>query len=120
MNPDSSHRKSLIERLSRPWLIAIFIGLWVLSGLALIPDSNEPPKTPVQWALWLLVAPVVYVVGDFVASLLARVPPFSWILRWIDSGVDATDRIFRVVVLAVVFLILFFIGLGIYTHLLGI
>ena len=109
------------HRLPKRWgwfrLTLTFVVLWVLCSFLLVPD--HPPRTALQWALWLLI-PVFYLLGELVVTLLARIPPFSCTVRWVGSGIDPTDRIFRVVVLAIAFLILFFIGLGIYTHLLGI
>jgi hypothetical protein len=116
------------HRLPRRWgwlrLSLGLLAMWLLFGLVLILEHGNRPTTTRQWVLWLLLAPVAYVLCELLATaagtIAARMPPFSWLLRWVGSGIDSTDRIFRVGLLAIVFLILFFIGLGIYTHLLGI
>ncbi len=101
----------------------VFVVVWAAIGIFVVLEFGVHPKSPQGWVFWVVVAPLLYLVGEVIleplASLAARVPPLSWIRSWVGRGVDSEDRIIRVVVLAAVFLLLFFAGLKIYTHILG-
>ena len=101
----------------------VFVVVWAAIGAFAVLELGVHPKSPQGWVFWVIVAPLLYLVGEVIfeplASLVARIPPLPWIRSWVGRGVDSEDRIIRVVILAAVFLVLFFAGLRIYTHILG-
>ena len=100
-----------------------FVVVWAAIGAVIVFELGVHPKSAQGWVFWVIVAPLLYLVGEVVfepvVSLVARIPPLPWLRSWVAGGVDSEDRIIRVVILAAVFLVLFFVGLKIYSHILG-
>ncbi len=120
MTPDgetrTSRRGSVIQTV-----IGVVFGVVMLGVDAWIFVSStglERPSTGGGWILWcaanlglflLLILGVAGATGLFVVAL--RVPPLSWLVRWVSRGEDAIDRMLRVGLLAIVFLGLFLVVL---------
>lgn len=95
-------------------VVMLGVDVWIFVS----STGLERPSTGGGWVLWcaanlglflLFILGVAGATGLFVVAL--RVPPLSWVVRWVSRGEDAIDRMLRVGLLAIMFLVLFFVGL---------
>ncbi len=95
-------------------VVMLGVDVWIFVS----SNGPERPSTGGGWILWcaanlalflLLILGVAVVSGLF--YLTRRVPPLSWVVRWVSRGEDAIDRMLRVSLLAIVFLGLFLVVL---------
>ena len=121
----ASRLTSTLHRISGVG-VSVGVGVWLGVDVMLGVDvwifvsstGPERPSTGGGWILWLganlvlfllLILGVAVVTGLFYLTL--RVPPLSWVVRWVSRGEDAIDRMLRVGLLAIVFLGLFLVVL---------
>ncbi len=116
MTPDgetrTSRRGSVIQTVIGVVFGVVLLGVdvWIFSS----STGLQRPRTGGGWILWcaanlglflLLILGGAVATGLFIVAL--RVPPLAWVVRWVSRGEDAIDRMLRVGLLAIMFLVLF-------------
>jgi hypothetical protein len=110
----------MIEQVnSSKRVIVAVVGLSVWLGVGFLivvfeSPFNKPTSLPTL-ILWCAVAPLLYVVAEALvvgpAHLLSKIPPFSWLFRWIRCEDGEGDPLLRFCAAAAVFLVVFFVAL---------
>jgi hypothetical protein len=95
--------------------VVICTCLWLIVGFVLIAMDGPRPTTLWGWLLWCAVAPVFCLLGEAIFEglgfLFSKIPPTSWLIRWVRCEDGEGDPLLRFAALAFGFLFLFLLAL---------
>ncbi len=125
-NPESPDRPSGLVHPEPFWTrtsnrlraVLVPVGIYLLVGFIIVIAHGIWPDTIPKWIIWIIAAPLIYVLMELVVHLLAvpfmllaKIPPFSWVAWWLRCEDGEGDPVLRFAGLAFGLLAIFLVVL---------